>query len=311
MKKVKAADNNSKELNIHGHELTLTHLNKLFWKTEKYTKGDLIDYYEEVAPVILPYLKNRPLMLHRFPNGIEEDGFYQKNTEALPAWIEQVLIKHDNRDVNYLIVQNLETLLYIANLGCIALHPFHSQVNQLDFPDYSIFDLDPEAIDFKHVIRTANAIHSVLEGLKIPCFCKTSGGRGLHIYVPLGAKYTNEQSRQFAELIAQLTHEQLPDVTSLERLPKNRQGKVYIDYLQNGLGKTVVAPYSLRPKPGAPVSTPLDWDEVNDQLNPLDFNIETIKDRLNTMKDPFKGVLGKGIDLENVLKTLLKRKNET
>lgn len=176
----------------------------------------------------------------------------------------------------------------------------------MDFPDYLIFDLDPEKIEFEHVIHTAKVLYRVLKELDVPSYCKTSGGRGLHIYLPLGGKYTNEQSRQFAELIAQIVHEELPSITSLQRLPKNRQGKVYIDFLQNGLGKTVVSPYSVRPKPGAPVSTPLEWDEVKEGLNPLQFNMQTIVERLRNRKDLFKPVLGKGINLEKAVKKLKK-----
>lgn len=314
-KKVKAVSKiieDEQNITIRDHALTLTHLNKIYWEKEKYTKGDLIHYYQEIASFILPYLKNRPMVLHRFPNGTEGESFYQKNTSpSLPSWIQQVPIMHENREVNYLIVQNLETLLYIVNLGCIEMHPFHSKINALDFPDYLILDLDPEGIEFEHVIHTATVINRVLKELEVPSYCKTSGGRGLHIYVPLGGeKYTNEQSRQFAELIAQIVHEELPDITSLQRLPKNRQGKVYIDFLQNGLGKTVVAPYSLRPKPGAPISTPLEWDEVKKGLSPLQFNLQTIFERLKNKKDLFKPILGKGINLDKALKRLIHQRGK-
>lgn len=314
-KKINEKFKDKEKLTIRGHALALTHLNKIFWKKEKYTKGDLIHYYHEIAIFILPYLKDKPLVLRRFPDGIEGESFYQKNTsKSLPSWIKQVPIMHENKEVNYLIVQNLETLLYVANLGCIEIHPFHSKINQLDFPDYLIFDLDPENIEFEYVIETAKVIYEVLKEIGVSSYCKTSGGRGLHIYVPLGGKYTNKQSRQFAELIAHIVHQELPNKTSLQRLPKNRQGKVYIDFLQNGLGKTVVAPYSVRAKPGAPVSTPLDWDEVNVKLTPLQFNMRTICQRLKNTKDFFKPILGRGINLEKILKklreTTLKKRNE-
>jgi bifunctional non-homologous end joining protein LigD len=297
-------DEDERKMKIRGHSFTLTHLNKVYWKKEGYTKEDLISYYQEIASLILPYLKNKPLVLHRFPNGIEKEGFYQKNTTSLPSWIKQVEIMHENKKVNYLIVQNLETLLYVANLGCIEMHPFHSKADQLDFPDYLIFDLDPEDIEFKYVVQTAQGIYRVLNEININSYCKTSGGRGLHIYVPLGGKYTNEQARQFAELIAQVVHGELPDITSLERLPKNRQKKVYIDFLQNGLGKTVAAPYSVRPKPGATISMPLEWDQINIKLDPREFTIKGNLETLKKRKDPFKPVLGKGVNLEKSIKNL-------
>lgn len=289
-------------------EVSLTNLDKVYWKEENYTKGDLIQYYTQIAPYILPYLKNRPMVLRRHPQGIEDSGFFQKNTEDLhlPEWIQTVTIQHEDRSVRYLIVQNKATLLYVANLGCIEMNPFNSTVKHLHNPDYLILDLDPEEIDFDYVIETAQVIHDILEQIGIKSYCKTSGKRGIHIFVPLGAKYEYEQVKRFAEVIALMTHQKLPDTTSVVRQPAKRQKKVYVDFLQNNFGQTLAAPYSVRPKPGAPVSTPLKWSEVKPGLDPRQYNMHTILDRIEKVGDLFKPVLGRGCDLQKSLRSLEK-----
>lgn len=282
----------------------LTNLDKVFWPEEGYTKGDLIDYYRQIAPYILPYLKNRPESLRRYPNGIGKPGFFQKNIDnQVPNWIEKVPIAQEGRKINYMMIQDEKSLLYAINLACIDLNPFNSRKESLNNPDYLVLDLDPEDISFEYVIKTAQTIHKLLDELKIPNFCKTSGARGMHIYVPVGAKYTFDQVKQFAEILATICHNQIPEFTSLERMPKNRQKKVYIDYLQNNFGQTMAAPYSVRPKPGALVSTPLSWTEVKKGLNPKQFTFETIFKRLKK-KDPFLGIFGKGIDIQKCLKKI-------
>ena len=254
-----------------------THLDKVFWPEEGYTKKDLLEYYQKISPFILPYLKDRPLTLHRFPNGIKGESFYQKNVTHLPPkGIPTVLIPHSEKNLRYLYVKNETSLLYVVNLGSIDLNPFNSRINHLDHPDYCVIDLDPEKIEFEAVIETAQAFYELLSARDIPCYCKTSGASGLHIFLPLAAKYTDEQSKQFAQLLAHLVNQKLPDITSLERMPDKRQGKVYLDCLQNRLGQTVAAAYCVRPLPHAPVSTPLNWSEVKKGLNPTDFTIKTI-----------------------------------
>lgn len=283
----------------------LTHLDKVFWPKEGYTKGDLIDYYREMTPCILAYLKDRPEILHRFPNGIESEGFYQKKIDRnFPAWVTTVKIQHEHREVQYFVIDDPSSLLFAINLGCIDLNPFNSSLQSLQKPDYMVIDLDPEHTSFADVIESAQVVHALLASLGIQSYCKTSGGRGLHIYVPLGAKYSYEQVRLFAQLIAQMAHERLPKITSMERSPKKRQKKVYFDYLQNNFGQSLAAPYSVRPRPGALVSTPLDWSEVKPGLDPSDFNIKTVPKRVKQKGDLFLPVLGKGIDLQRALKQL-------
>jgi len=282
--------------------MKLTHLDKLYW--DKITKGDLLRYYESIASVILPYLKNRPLVMHRFPEGINGVHFYQKDAGSnVPKFVKTTKFKHENRTISYLIAQNKESLLYVANLGSIELHVFNGTLPHLDKPDYMVFDLDPEAISFDAVVDTAKVIHEILEELHVTSFCKTSGASGMHIYVPLKGKYTYSQVMGFAKLVAQLAQKKLPKVISLERNPAKRQKKVYIDVLQNNKTKMVACAYSVRAKPHATVSTPLLWKEVRHGLDPRDFTIKTVLKRLNK-GDPFKGILTKGTNLKAALKKL-------
>jgi len=273
-----------------------THESKVFFPVEKITKGDLLEYYQKISPFILPYLKDRPIVLRRFPNGIDEGSFYQKAIpEPHPKFLKTVEIEHEERTIEYLMINNLDSLLYAVNLGSIDLHPFTSRVKKLGYPDYCVLDLDPQELPFERVIEVAQECHALLDGLKIPHYCKTSGGRGLHIYIPLHARFTHEQSRAFAEQIAAYLHKEMPKLTSLERSPKKRVGQIYLDCLQNRFGQTLAAPYSVRPKKGAPVSMPLEWKEVVKGLNPLDFTLKNVPGLMKHRGDFFKGVLGPGV----------------
>lgn len=288
-------------------DITLTNLDKIFWPKEGYTKGDLIHYYQEMAPYVLPYLKNRPQSLRRYPNGIEEDGFFQKNIDSsFPEWVPSIEIKHEEKSIKYMMIQDLKSLLFAANLGCIDFNPFNSRISHLNQPDYMVLDLDPVNVSFEKVVETALVIHDILDSMDIPNYCKTSGSRGMHIYVPLHARYTYEQAKHFAQLIAELCYKRLPRLTSLERRPSQRQKKVYIDCLQNNFGQTLAAPYSIRPKPGATASTPLEWVEVISGLDPKAFTIHTLPQRVKEKGDLFLPVLGKGIDIGKILKSIRK-----
>jgi bifunctional non-homologous end joining protein LigD len=286
----------------------LTNVQKVCWPQEGYTKGDLISYYREVAGFILPYLKDRPESLHRHPNGIEGKSFFQKNMgrQPPPAWVQtaDLTSNTDGKVVQSVLCQDEATLVYLANLGCIELNPWNSRVGTLDQPDYLLLDLDPSDIAFDRVVEVAQAIRKTLQQAKVPSCCKTSGKRGLHIYVPLGAQYSHEQAKCFAELIARIVNRELPYTTSLVRSPSGRQGRIYLDYLQNGKGKTLAAPYSVRPYPHATVSTPLKWAEVRRGLDPSRFTIKTISKRLAAVGDLWKAVLGPGIDLPEALARL-------
>jgi len=206
--------------------------------------------------------------------------------------------------VDYLICQDEATLAYMANLGCIEINPWNSRLQNLDTPDYLVIDLDPDERTFAEVVQTAMVVREVLDLAGAESRVKTSGQTGLHIYLPLEARYSYEQARQFTQLIAQLVNLRLPELTSLERSPQKRQGKIYLDYLQNRRGQTLAAPYSLRPKPGAPVSTPLEWDELTPDLSPLNFNYHSIHERLEQKGDLFAPVLAEGIDMQACLRAL-------
>lgn len=279
----------------------------MFWPGEGYTKRDLLNYYYQAAPFILPYLKDRPQSLNRFPNGIQSESFYQKDvTRTAPEWIKQFpYTTSEGEDKNYLIVQTEADLLWMANLGSIEMNPWSSTINQPDYPDWCLIDIDPtEKNPFEQVIETALITKRVLDDLKVESYCKTSGASGMHIYIPMGAKYTYDQSQLFARLIATHVHEALPKFTSIERYTDKRKGKVYVDFLQNRPKATLAAPYSVRPKPGAPVSMPLHWDEVKKGLTPTKFTIKNAIERMRSEGDLFKPILGKGINLKKALSKL-------
>lgn len=293
-------------LEVGGGANFLTNLDKIFWKNEKITKKDLLQYYSKIAPTIIPYLKDRPESLKRYPNGIAGESFFQKNLEKHPEWVKTVAVKHENKTVNYLLIQDEMHLLYAVNMGCIEMHPWFSRFKTPHKPDFLVFDLDPENISFNKVIETALELHDFLMSIDVPSFCKTSGATGMHICVPLAAKYTYEQVVKFAELVAHIVHQRIPSFTSVERSKKKRDKKVYIDFLQNNYGQTIASVYSVRAFSGAPVSTPLEWKEVKKGIDPKDYNIFNTVERVKKKGDLFKPVLGKGIDLKKCLKKVEK-----
>ena len=292
---------------IEGNRLELTNLDKVFWPEEGYTKGDLIEYYRTVAHCMLPHLLDRPESLYRTPHGITGEGFFQKEAGELPPpWIQtkEIFSKHVDKTIKFFLCQDEATLVFMANLGCIEINPWLSRIQSLNNPDYFVIDLDPEDIPFEKVIEAALAVREVLDRAEAPSYPKTSGATGIHIYVPLGAKYDYEAAQKFAHVIATLVHHKVPDFTSLLRSPKQRQKKVYLDFLQNKAGATLAAPYSVRPKPGATVSTPLRWEEVKPGLSPSLFTIRNMPERIEQVGDLFQGVLGPGIDIEKCIENL-------
>lgn len=292
---------------VNGNDLKFTNLSKIYWPKEKIAKRDLINYYEQVAPILLPYLKNRPQSLNRFPNGINGQSFYQKDvTGKVPDWADLYLYHSgdSDEDKHFLLGNNKATLLYMAGLGCIEMNPWSSTIKKPDHPTWCIIDLDPAKNSFDQVIEAALVTKDILDDMGVPSYCKTSGSTGLHIYIPLGAKYTYEQSKEFAKIIVTLVHQELPKYTSLERAVKDRGGKMYLDFLQNRAQATIAAPYAVRPKPGATVSMPLAWDEVKKGLKMKDFHIFNAMERIESIGDIFKPVLGKGIDLKKIISTL-------
>jgi len=290
---------------ICGHELKFTHLSKVYWPEDNVTKRDMFNYYYRVAEYILPYLKDRPMSLNRFPNGIHGSSFYQKDVAGkAPDWVKNTFpyTTSEGEHKEYLVGTDEAYLLWMASLGCIEMNPWFSRVQSPDNPDYCVIDLDPDKNTFDQVVAAALEVKKVLDAIDVPSYPKTSGSTGMHIYIPLSAKYSYDQSQMFAKIIVNLVHKQIPDYTSLERMVANRKGKMYLDFLQNRPGATIAGPYSLRPKVGATVSMPLNWDEVKPGLTMKHFTIFNSVDRLKETGDLFKGVLGKGIDLEKTIK---------
>ncbi|HVY72653.1 MAG TPA: non-homologous end-joining DNA ligase [Candidatus Paceibacterota bacterium] len=275
--------------------MKLTHPDKLYWPEAKVTKAALAAYYTRNSRVVLPYLTDRPLSLKRYPEGIDGMSFFQKNfvDEGAPAFLttKTIRAKTVRKNVHYLLCNNTQTLRYLANNGALELHPWNSRTSALDKPDFMVFDLDPgEKTQFVDVINAARAVKKVLDEKKLTSFIKTSGKRGLHIYVPIGARYSYDKVRAYARALAQNVVEQNPALTSLAVHPKDRRDKIYIDYLRNSTGQTVIAPYCTRATPNATISTPLEWSEVKKGLNPNKFTIKTIEKRLKKKGDPWRSI---------------------
>ncbi len=296
---------NNYDVKISGKNLHLTNQNKIYFPDKGYTKGDVVNYYSEIAEFILPYLKNRPQSMNRFPNGIKGKSFYQKDVDVdkIPTWLKTVQIYSESseKQIDYLICNDKATLIYMANLGCIEINPWNSTFKNTERPDWLVIDLDPEGIGFEYVVKVALVVKEVFDEINTKCYCKTSGATGLHIYVPLAAKYDYEPVKILAQYIAKTVNTRLPDFTSIERSTKKRKNKVYIDYLQNRKGQTIAAPYALRPKPGATVSMPLLWNEVNMNLSPLNFTIKNALARLEKMGDLWQPVLKEGASIESII----------
>lgn len=306
--KTSARKSLDKKLNLQGRIVTLTNQDKVYWPDEGITKGDLINYYNAISKYILPHLKDRPQSLRRTPNGIRDKGFFHKDAgHNTPPWVDTISIASESagKNINYILCNNKATLLYLNNLGCIELNPWNSRADRQDNPDYMVIDLDPSDNNtFEQVIDAALVVKEVLDEAGAQAYCKTSGATGLHIYVPLKARYTYDDIRDFAEVIAAMTRGRLPDTTTIERPLSKRKGRIYLDYLQNKKGQTLASVYSARPKPGATVSTPLLWKEVKTGLHPSEFNIFNIGKRLDKKGDLFSGVLKETIDLRKCLKNL-------
>jgi bifunctional non-homologous end joining protein LigD len=291
--------------------LVVTNAEKIFWPKERYTKGDLVLYYRAVAPWLLPYLKDRPVVLTRFPDGILGKSFFQKDAPPwTPEWVrrEKIWTEETKREIEYFLCDDEDDLLSIINLGTIPLHVWSSRVTDLARPDWCILDLDPKGAPFTDVVKVALAARKLCGEIGLPCYAKTSGSTGIHVLVPLGGQCTYEQSRTLGEVLARAIEKRVPGIATLERVISKREGRVYLDYLQNGHGKLLVGPYSVRPLPGAPVSTPLAWSEVTARLDPSRFTIRTVPARLRRKRaDPLLPVLTDRPDLPRALARLLER----
>lgn len=278
---------------------------KVFFPEQNIRKKDIINYYETVADVMLPHLKDRPLTLKRNPNGIKDKGFYQKDvSQDVPGYVQTIALSSESSDkdeINYAMCNNKSTLLFLANWGCVEMHAWNSRKDQLDYPDHLVLDLDPQDNTFDEIKQATKVLIDMLDDWEIPYGIKTSGGDGLHLYVPLQPKYTHRQVRTAAHIIGKLWLEQLPDLGSLERMPKKRVKKIYLDYLQNGRGKTMATPYSLRVKKGAPVSTPVSWSQFQDLSSLQELNIHTVPEMLEETAAQWKDLYRRRLKLETLV----------
>ena len=290
---------------VKGKTLELSNLEKEFWPEKGFSKGDLIKYYFEVSPWILPHLRDRPIVMKRYPDGIEGKSFYQKRCpEHAPPWLDTILVEGSEESINYCLCNDEAALLWLINQGCIEIHPWLSSTGSLSEPDFMVLDLDPsEGVVFSQVIEVALAVKECLDLCGLKGYPKTSGASGIHIYIPLKRGYSYAEVREAAKIIAELVCAQLPTLATIERTVRNRAGKVYVDYLQNGEGKTIASVYSVRPVPAASVSMPLLWEEIETgEIMPAMFTIESVRQRLEEKDDIFSPVLEEKYSLNLLLK---------
>ena len=293
---------------VEERTVAFSNLDKVFWPEEGYTKGDLIEYHRQVAEWLLPYLADRPLVMTRYPDGIHGKSFFQKDAPPYaPDWIRRVTLwsEGSERELSYFVAEDLESLLYVINLGTIPLHVWSSRIETLAAPDWCVLDLDPKDAPFTDVVDVARTIHELCDEIGLPSFPKTSGSSGIHVLIPLGRQLTYEQSRTLGQLLGRVAASERSDIATLTRNPDRREGKVYIDFVQNGHGRLLVAPFSVRPKAGAPVSAPLEWSEVNRRLRIENHTIASVPRRMRRLgEDPLRPVLDLEPDLLGALEQL-------
>jgi bifunctional non-homologous end joining protein LigD len=291
--------------------VAFTNQQKVFWPADGYTKGDLVEYYRSISRWMLPYLADRPVVLTRFPDGIAGKSFYQQDAPAfVPEWIrtQRMWSEQAQREISYFVCEDESSLLYLVNLGTIPLHVWASRTARIDRPDWCVLDLDPKEAPFSDVISVAQAAHALCQEIGLPSMVKTSGSSGLHILIPLGCQCRHDEARSLGELLARVITAELPEISTVTRQISRRGGKVYVDYMQNGSGRLVVAPFSVRPIPGAPVSMPLRWSEVKPGLDIRSFTIRTALPRMKKLKrDPLREVLTEEPDLAGALELLAMR----
>jgi bifunctional non-homologous end joining protein LigD len=285
------------ETNLGGQHLRLTNLRKPFWPELGITKGDLLQYYADMSAVLLPHLADRAMVMKRYPNGAAGEFFFMKHAPTpRPEWLQICSIEHDSGNiVDFPVVQDLASLLYIVNLGCIDLNQWYATCEDVDRPDYLHFDLDPvEPAGFKKVRDAALIVHEALDELGIPNFAKTTGSRGIHVYVPIVRGPLQKEVWTFAKGLAQALAARHPNTLTAEyRIAKRPPGRVLVDYNQNAWGRTLASVYSVRPKPRAPVSTPVTWKEVESGIRVEDFRIDNVRERIRRLGDLWQPMLAK------------------
>ncbi len=302
------------EKKFGNHSFEVSNLDKVFFPEKGYTKGDLIDYYEKISETMLPYLKNRPLTMIRFPNGIDDKRFFQKDEpDYFPKWIKTKSVsKKEGGKTNYVVCNDKETLVYLANQACVTPHIWLSRIDKIDNPDRLIFDLDPSNGDFSEVKKAAKRVRELLEGqLGLSVYVMTTGSRGLHVVAPIKRSKTFDEVREFAQEAAKYLESKYPDSLTTAVRKNKREDKLFLDVARNGKGQTAVTPYAVRPIEGAPVATPLDWEELSkSSLSPQSYNIKNIFRRLGRKVDPWKDIDSYPADLASAIKKLEKLKKD-
>lgn len=269
----------SAQVKVGGNDVELSNLNKVLWPKDGITKRDLLRYYHQMAETILPHLADRPLILQRYPHGIDKPSFYQHNVDDAPKYVEIFEVEESSGTVCYAVCDNEATLLYIVHLAAIAFNPWHSRTDKIDNPDWIVFDLDPHGAPYRSVLDVALTTRDVLGAFDLECYPKTSGSSGLHIYVPIARRYSYQQGLAFANVVGAEVERRVPDLITRERTVRDRpKGKIYFDCYQNSKGKTIAAPYSVRACAGATVSMPLTWEQVEKGVRIEDFTIANVPD---------------------------------
>lgn len=302
MPKLSKTKDHSASIVVEGKILSLSHLNKVYFPEQEITKGELIQYYTEMAPLILPHLKQSPFVMVRFPEGIDGEYFYQKECPPqAPEWVTRYTDPHSKHGLTYLICDQLSTLVYLINLGCIEIHAWASRMIKPDYPRWAIFDLDPDPPSgVQDALKVALWLGEILQELKLKFLVKTSGSTGVHILLPLDDRFTYAEVQRGIEGICRFLTAQRPESCTMERSIKKREGKVYLDYLQNGRGRTMAGIYSVRPTRLGHISTPLLWDEVVQGVNPDDFHVRSFQERLKKVGD-LSTIMGQFNDFSAIL----------
>jgi bifunctional non-homologous end joining protein LigD len=294
-------DQTAVELNVGGKTVALTNLQKPFWPELKITKGDLLEYYADVAPVLLPHIRDRAMVMKRYPNGAHGPFFFMKRAPLpRPEWIETCSIEHESANViDFPMIQDTAALLWCVNLGCIDLNPWYARCDDVDRPDYLHFDLDPvtpgagkKPVPFSRVLEVALIVRDALKHLGMPSYAKTTGSRGVHVYVPIVRGPTQKEVWTFAKAMAQLLAREHPEIITAEyRIAKRPKDRVLVDYNQNAWGRTLSSIYSVRPKPGAPVSMPVTWKEIEKGITIEQFHLRNAVQRIKRVGDLWKPLL--------------------
>ena len=282
-------------LDVDGREVRLTNLDKVFWADEKITKGDLIQYYADVAPVLLPHIRDRAMVMKRYPHGAAGEFFFMKRAPVpRPEWIRTCRIDHRSGNViDFPVIDDVPSLLWVINLGCIDLNQWYAKADDVDRPDYVHFDLDPgEGATWERVLECGRIVREALDALKMPSVVKTTGSRGLHVYVPIVRDPTQKEVWTFAKALAVELAARHPALMTAEyRVAKRPTGRVLVDYNQNAWGRTLASIYSVRPRPLAPVSTPVTWDEIVKGVRIEDFRLDNVRARIEHVGDLWKLLL--------------------